>query len=391
MPGQRQIKARVTLRDVADAAGVSIKTVSNVLNDWPYVRPETRQRVQAVIESLDYRPNALAASLRTGRTNSIGVIIPDITNPIFGQIVRGCEAVLYARGYSILLCNTNEEYAKEQSYLDTLVRRGVDGVLMFGTHADAELVPNLARFGVPIVAEDAPIHHPNTTTINIENVRGAELAASHLVGLGHRRIAYLGGPELRFAAQQRREGYAQVLAKAGLESGPALTAWGNPSIGGGYSSAIAMLGRSGQEPITAFVCYNDLVAVGCMLACQERGLHVPEDVAIVGFDDITLASLVTPALTTVRVHQLALGRLAAELLLERMENGEMLGRCVHFPVELVVRRSCGAQQPSSQQFRAIVQHLAEEGLLDLDPATQPANAANTGNTANAPQHAPFEQ
>lgn len=361
---RRRPKKKVTLNDVAKHAGVSPKTVSNVLNDWPYVTDETRQKVQASIEVLGYRPSALATSLRTGRTKSIGVIIPDITNPFFGQAVRGCEDVLYAAGYSIFLCNTNEDPVKEQSYLDILTRRGVDGLLMFGARSSAGVLSEVVHDGIPIVAEDSPAQHSNTTVIDIDNVYGAASATRHLLELGHRRVGHLGGPQQRLAAVHRVEGYRQALEEAGLDYEPRLVLRCQPSIRSGYHGAIQLL--EGEKP-TALFCYNDLMAVGAMVACKQLNLAIPADVALVGFDDIAMASLVAPALTTVRVHQYQIGRQAGELLLERLAGGEAPQKRVLFPVELVVRSSCGARRLSRRQTIVMLEHLLDTDLVDLAP------------------------
>ncbi|MCC6169372.1 MAG: LacI family DNA-binding transcriptional regulator [Caldilineaceae bacterium] len=369
-------KQRVTLRDVAQHAGVSPKTVSNVLNDWPYVTDETRAKVQASIEALGYRQSILAAGLRSGRTKTIGVVIPDITNPFFGQVVRGCEDVLYAAGYSIFLCNTNEDAVKERAYLDSLVSRGVDGLLLFGARADSAALAALVPGDLPIVAEDSPAHDLNTTVIEIDNRGGAALATRHLLESGHRRIAHLGGPSERAAATGRQEGYRQALESAGIGYDPALVVRCRPTLRGGYHAALHLLGRHigqhiGEPPPTALFCYNDLMAVGAMVACRRLGLTIPGDLALVGFDDIAIASLVTPILTTVRVQQYQLGRLASDLLLQRLAGSGDVASQVKFPVELIVRGSCGARQISPEQITGMLEHLLDSDLVDLEPCQAP--------------------
>lgn len=357
-------KKRVTLRDVAKHAGVSPKTVSNVLNDWPYVSDETRRRVQASIDALGYRQSILAASLRTGRTKTIGVVIPDITNPFFGQVVRGCEDVLYNAGYSIFLCNTNEDAAKERTYLDILANRRVDGLLLFGAHSSSEELTAAVHGEIPIVAEDSPAESDNTTVIDIDNSAGAAMAVRHLLDLGHKRIAHLGGPSERAAANGRHEGYQQALEAAGVDYDPALVIRCKPTMRGGYHAALQLLG---DEQPAALFCYNDLMAIGAMVACRRLGLEIPDDVAIVGFDDIAMASLVTPILTTVRVQQYEMGRLASELLLKRLGDDEEVPGRVKVPVELIVRGSCGAKRMSSLQVSLILERLLDSDLVDLAP------------------------
>jgi DNA-binding LacI/PurR family transcriptional regulator len=355
-------KKKVTLRDVAEYAGVSPKTVSNVVNNWPYITDQTRQKVQQAIDELGYRPDGLATSLRTGRTNTIGVVIPDITNPFFGQVVRGCEDVLYAAGYNIFLCNTNEDQRKEQGYLAMLVDRGVDGLLLFGARSDAKTLSAIVHDTIPIVAEDCPIPHNNTTVIDIENITGARLATEHLIAEGHRRIGHLGGPLQRTAAEKRKEGYRQALEHAGIPYDRSLIFQCPPSLRGGYRSALRMLQE--QKP-TALFCYNDLIAVGAMIAARHLGIDIPSDIAIVGFDDIALASLVDPALTTIRVRQYVMGRTASELLLERLSGIESPATSLSIPVELVIRNSSRAENVDEIRETGWLEYLLSSDLAEL--------------------------
>jgi DNA-binding LacI/PurR family transcriptional regulator len=358
MPG-RKPKKSVTIRDVAALAGVSLRTVTNVINKWPYVTDETRQKVQRSIDTLGYRPSRLASSLVTGRTNTIGVMIPDITNPFFGQVVRGCEDVLYAAGYSIFLCNTSEDEKKQASYLEILVDRGVDGLLIFGARS-AEAVRSasaVVRDEIPVIAEDSPAQNQNTTIIDIDNIGGAQVAVEHLIAHGHTRIAHLGGPTQRLAADHRLQGYRQALEHAGIPYDDALVLRCSPSIRGGLQSAMTLIQ---QHKPSALFCYNDLMAVGAMVACRQLDLKIPHDIAVVGFDDIAIASLIEPALTTVRVRQYEMGRLASELLLERLAGKEPPPGPVKFPVELVVRNSCGARRLSRKQQNEMLELLTTD-------------------------------
>jgi LacI family transcriptional regulator len=362
LPRRPKLRKSITLRDVAKYAGVSPKTVSNVINNWPYITDATRQKVQDAIDTLGYRPSGLATSLRTGWTNTIGVMIPDITNPFFGQAVRGCEDVLYAAGYSIFLCNTGEDPEKERTYLDMLVSRGVDGLLMFGARSNDAVLTAIVHDAIPIVAEDSPAKHNNTTGIDIDNVSGARMATEHLAARGHKRIGHLAGIVGRQAAETRIEGYRQGLENAGLSYERDLVYRCMHSIRGGYQSALRIIQE--QKP-TALFCYNDLMAIGAMVACRQLDLDVPKDMAIVGFDDIAIASLVEPALTTVRVRQYEMGRLASQLLLERLSGKKIPPAHILFPVELVVRSSCGARRLSRKQLNEMLEHLFKTELADL--------------------------
>jgi len=361
----------VTLRDVATHAGVSPKTVSNVINNWPYVTPETRQKVQQAISALGYRPSTLARSLVTGRTSTVGIVLPDISNPFFGQAIRGCEDVLYAAGYSIILCNTDEDLEKERRYLDLLIGRQVDALILWGSRAASDTLASWLG-DIPMVTVDCAgqPERANATCIDVDNVGGALAATRHLVGRGHRRVAHLAGPSQRLTAQRRLAGYQEALREAGLPYDPALVTEGLPSIRGGYRAAIQLL--QAQKP-TALFCYNDLMAVGAMVACRHLGLSIPRDLALVGFDDIVLSSLVVPALTTMRIAQYELGKLASELVLERLRAAAMPAKTVLFPVQLQVRNSCGSRRLSKRQMRDILENLVTSIAVDLAPDVPTSN------------------
>ncbi len=362
LTSRSRLKKKVTIRDVAKDAGVSLRTVTNVINKWPYVTDQTREKVQRSIDALGYRPSRLASSLVTGRTNTIGVMIPDITNPFFGQVVRGCEDVLYAADYSIFLCNTSEDPKKQSSYLDILVDRGVDGLLIFGARSSQDEHAGVVHDEIPVVVEDSPVQNQNTTMIEIDNIGGAQMAVAHLIAHGHTRIAHLGGPIQRQAADHRLLGYRQAIESAGIPYDKSLVMRCSPSIRGGLQSALELL--PAKKP-SALFCYNDLMAIGAMVACRQLGLKIPKDLAIIGFDDIAIASLIEPALTTVRVRQYEMGRLASDLLLERLSGKENVQNQVKFPVELIVRNSCGTRRLSARQQNEMLEHLLRAELVDL--------------------------
>jgi LacI family transcriptional regulator len=358
-----RVKKNVTLRDVALHAGVSQKTVSNVINDWPYITDETREKVQIAIKELGYRPSMLASSLRTGRTNTIGVVISDITNPFFGQLIHGIEEVLSSSGYGIFLANTNEDLEKETNYLERMVRWGVDGLMLFGSRASSELLTNLVGANIPIVSENSLAERANMTVIAIDNINGGRLAVKHLIERGCQRIAHLGAPEQRKAPDLRFAGYREALEAAGREYDPALVKRFSPSIRSGFQAAMQMLKE--QHP-DGFFCYNDLIAIGALVACRRLGVRVPEEAAVVGFDDIAMAALVEPGLSTIRIHQVEMGRRAGRLLLERLENNSSSIDHVTLPVELVVRRSTCASEPNAVGSDEDIDHILQTDLAGLD-------------------------
>jgi len=353
-----------TIEDVARRAGVSIRTVSRVINNRPDVAGSTRERVQQAIADLSYRPNTLAQSMVTGNTRTIGVVLPDISNPFFGRSIRGCEDVLARAGYSIFLCNTDEDIEKECHYLSLLVGRQVDGIVLWGSRADCDTLEALLGPDLPVVAVDCEAFCGNVMSLDVQNYQGAQEVTTHLIALGHQRIAHLAGPAQRLTAQRRLAGYQQALELAGLALAPSLVIEAAPSVFHGYQAAQELL-KQDIRP-TAIFAYNDLMAIGAILACQQLGLRVPRDVAIVGFDDIVTASLVSPALTTVRIDQYRLGALSGQLLLDRMSRRQTdMSASVTFPTELIVRNSCSARRRSHQQTQQILSDLIAAVSVDM--------------------------
>ena len=370
-------KKGVTMSAVAAQAGVSIKTVSNVVNDWPYVTDETRQRVLRAIESVGYRPNQMARSLVTGKTKAIGVVVPDISNPFFGAAIRGCEDVLFGPGYSMFLCNTNEDVDRERYYLDQLLSRGVDALILWGTRLccrDLEALVGTEAALVTVELGEEPTG-PNHICINVDNLRGARLATEHLIASGHRRIAHLAGPPGRVTTGLRRQGYEQALQSAGL---PAPARWvvqpEQPSIRGGFHAALPLLQAEKPE---AIFCFNDLLAFGAVLAARHLGLAVPDDLALVGFDDIDMASMIDPPLTTVRIPQYRLGKLVGEVVLDRLHRGESARKLILYPVELQIRGSSGKGLFTDGQRRATLEGLISS-LFDDAAESPPGDSPDGG-------------
>jgi LacI family transcriptional regulator len=359
-----------TLKDVAGRAGVSPKTVSNVVNNWPYVTEQTREKVLKEIKATGYRPSVLARSLVTGETRTIGVVITDISNPFFGQAIRGCEDGLNDAGYSIVLCDTDENLAKEQQYLNTLGGKGIDGLILWGGRSTKDEV--LAAAGnIPIVAIDTDCDDKseNITVIEIANEKGAQNAVGHLLRAGRRRIGYLAGPGQRQTAEKRLSGYRQALADARIAFDPCLVVSGLPSIRGGYEATLRLLD---SQAIDALFCYNDLMAIGAIVACNHKDLSIPGDVGLVGFDDISMSALISPSLTTVRIAQYDLGKLAASLLLDRLQGRETEPRKITFPTELQIRNSCGTKVLTRQEIGSILESMVQSIAVDL-PGGYPKN------------------
>jgi LacI family transcriptional regulator len=335
-----------TLHDVARAAGVSIATVSATVNQTAYVSPALQDRVRRAIAEVGYHPDVIARSLRTRTTKTLGLIISDIANPFFTSVIRGIEDVANARGYALVLCNTDERLEKERAYVQLLRSRRVDGVIMApvgGTEAYADLNDTL---GVPVVFIDRSV--PARADIVVtDNVRGAREVVRHLTGLGHRRIGVITGLPRISTSEERLAGYQAALQAAGVPVDPALMKVGYSRLEGGYRAAQDLLAMPDRP--TAIFATNNLMAIGLMRAVAERGLRCPADVSVACFDDFEWASVFHPRLTTVAQPAYEMGSTAADLLLVRLAGRAPAEpeRRVLTPT-LVVRDSCGAPPEASR-------------------------------------------
>jgi LacI family transcriptional regulator len=307
---------RVTIADVAQAAGVSTQTVSRVINGKSELSPGTRAHVLSVIERLGYRPSSIARGLATSRTHTLGLVVPDIANPFFPELARGAEDAAREHGYGVFVCNTGERPDQEAAALDLLHDRRVDGIIVSSSRLpDDRLHPLLAR-GRAAVLVNRPAPPAIASTVRVDDADGTRQAVAHLLARGRRSLALINGPATSYSAGERARGFAAALETAGIVARPELQVRCQPDHTGGFAAVHALL--AAQPQIDALVCYNDLVAVGALQACAALERRVPDDVAVIGCDDILLAALVTPALTTVRVDKRALGAAALDLLLARI-------------------------------------------------------------------------
>jgi LacI family transcriptional regulator len=327
----------ITMSDVAREAGVSRMTVSRVVNDKGEISAATRQRILGVIERLGYRPSGIARGLATQRTRTLGLVVPDIANPFFSQVARGAENEAYAHGYSVFLCNTNEDARRELSVLQLLEEKRVDGVVLCSSRLDpAELRPALAHHPA-VVLVNMQMDGSQIGTVMVDDESGGRKATQHLLQTGHEAIGFLAGPPKSQSGRKRDQGYRAALAAAGLPYNSNWVRHCAPVVQGGLQTARQLL--NDQPELSALFCYNDLVAIGALQACNELGRRVPADLAVVGYDDISLAALVTPALTTCRVPRHELGDHSMKLLLNHI-NG-CIDECeeILLQPELVVRAS----------------------------------------------------
>lgn len=336
---------RATIVDVAREAGVSPTTVSHVINGTRHVAEPTRQRVRAAIERLNYEVNSLAQSLKRDRSQTIGLLITDISNPFFTALVRGVEDVANAAGYGVFLCNTDEDPEKELTYLRMLRRKRVDAILMAPTGTRQPVVDQLIELGFPLVCFDRPPPGAPCDSVLVDNVGGARQAVSHLIGLGHRRISVITGLAGVGTTDERLEGYRRALVEHGLPVDAALVRVGNSRLNGGLREMLALLDL--PEPPTAVFSTNNLMTLGVLSALQSRQVRVPEDMAVVGFDDFDWAAVLRPRLTAVAQPTYEIGETAARMLIDRIEGrGGPAPRRIVLPTRLIVRESCGAAGPS---------------------------------------------
>ncbi|RDJ19802.1 LacI family transcriptional regulator [Bosea caraganae] len=303
-----------TVTDVAAAAGVSPMTVSRVLNGRGGAGEETRQRVLEAAQALNYRPNAFAQSLKSDRSNTVGIVVPDIVNPFFPEIIRGAELVARPAGYTLLSCNVVEDPEREEEVLGTLLDRRVDGVIICSARLDEERLLRAIAPHRAVVLINRSVAKRYAGTIEVDYRAGVEAAVSSLIAQGRRRFVFAAGPAYSHGGRKRREGVEAVLSRHGLALVHDLSC--TPDLQGGIELAGKLVPRAGE--IDAVICYNDLIALGLMKPFETAGISVPDQVAIVGCDDIPAASLVTPPLTTLRIAKQDLGEMAMRMLLDRI-------------------------------------------------------------------------
>lgn len=327
-----------TIRDVAKRAGVAPITVSRVLNNAGYAKPETRQRVEQAAAELHYVPNMLAHSFRSHRTNTLALVVTDITNPFWTTVARGVEDVASAAGFSVFFCNTDENEAKQGQYIAALLRRRVDGVLLAPASSDSADVHALRRQKVGVVVLDRRVNDVAVDTVRGDSEDGAYQLVRHLTELGHRRIALLSGPAGLSVSQERAAGYTRALYAVGLQPDPALMRFGAFTVAGGHAMMCDLL----PHHPTAIFAGNNFIAAGALIAMRAAGLRTPEDISVVVFDDLPDPYVTTPALTVVVQPAYTLGRVAAERLLQQLRQPDLPPCDLVLPVQLIVRSSTSA-------------------------------------------------
>ena len=329
-----------SVKDVASAAGVSLGTVSNVLNRPDRVSARTRARVEQAMVDLGFVRNESARQLRAGLSRTLGYVMLDASNPFFTDVARGIEDFAEQKDLSLFLCNSDNRVERERAYLDRLEQQRVQGILITPVNADADAFARLSGRGTPIVIVDRTRQDSAHCSVAVDDVLGGELATSHLLELGHRRVAFVGGPESIGQVRDRREGARRAIRAAGLP-GEALTVVDTSAltVAQGRSAGERIAGMPAADRPSGAVCANDLLALGLLQQCVTLGVRVPGDLAIVGYDDIDFAAAAAVPLSSVRQPRHKLGRRAAELLYDETHNREHVHQQIQYTPELVVRAS----------------------------------------------------
>ena len=328
----------VQIKDIAVDAGVSAATVSRVLNGSRAVNEDLRLRVLASVDRLGYQPNVVARSLRTGKSFVLGVIIPSITNPFFTYVARAVEDAALAAGYAATICSSDQDLDKERRYMDVLRNRMVDGVLIVVADMQRSDLTPLEQNGMPIVLVDRRLECDSCDSVTVDTQRGAYHAVEHLLSVGYRRIALLGGPTGVSTALSKERGYRQALLDHGFPLNESLIVSGEYTEPQGYALGQTLLDL--PQPPDAVLVANNQMTLGFVRLLRERGLRVPQEIAFIGFDDAPWASLVVPPVTVIDQPTYDLGRRATELLLERIEGRRQETSHVVLPTRLILRGSC---------------------------------------------------
>lgn len=311
--------SQVSIKDIAREAKVSHSTVSRALSNSPLVSVETRARIQGMARDMGYSPDAQARSLVKGRTQTIGVVVTTISDPFVAEVVQGIESTAHGLGYSVILASSNNESERELDAVDMLRSKRVDGLIVTSSRVGAVYLRHLERIGVPIVLVNNHREEQGSYifSISVDNQHGGCLATQHLIELGHRRIAFVGGSSDHSPSVGRHKGYREALQAHGLAHDPALVVPGNGRSDGGERALLRLLNL--EDRPSAVFCYNDMTAIGLLRAAREESLEVPQDLAVVGFDDIPFASYVVPPLTTIAQPKVEMGQRAMKMVLDLIQ------------------------------------------------------------------------
>jgi DNA-binding LacI/PurR family transcriptional regulator len=327
----------VNYNDIASLAKVSSTTVSHVINETRYVSPDTKKRVLDAMKKLNYQPNLLARGLATGKTRTVGLVISDIKNPFYPELVQGVEQLALSKDYNIFLCNTDYDIEKGLKSTQALIRKKVDGIIVASSQAEDFLIKELLSIKIPFVLVDW-----NKTGINVDSIyfdfkTGIEEAINHLLSLGHKKIFFISGPKNLNTARIRKNNFIEIMDKYEDSNLTYKIFEGNHKLSGGFECAERIL-KANEIP-TAIICSNDITAIGVMKTLHENNIKVPQEISIVGLDNISLTEIVSPALTTIALERYEIGKASMEMLLNRIKDKDLPKQIRYFKTRLIVRRS----------------------------------------------------
>ena len=329
------------MKQVAKKCGVSVATISRVINHPENVLPETRDKIIAIMQELNYIPNEQARSLTLNRTNTIALLIPNILNPLYPQIAKGVEDICHQKGYNLLLCNTEQNISKERDYIDMLIKRKVDGLVLSSTLLNKVDIEKIKLHNIPLVMIGENKDNVQANMVFTDYELGVYQAIIHFIDIGYKRIAFIGSSGNKLESDQKQRGYEKALKEFLIPINKDYMIEGDNEVEGGYFSAQKLL-QLKPAPQAIFAC-NDLMAIGAIDAIKNDGLRIPQDIGIIGFDDIKMASLVEPKLTTVSQPVYKMGLIAARLLFDSMGNEDEEGcyQKIFLEPKLKIRKSCG--------------------------------------------------
>jgi LacI family transcriptional regulator len=336
---------KVNIKDIAQIAKVSHTTVSRALNDKSRIRKETKERILSIAKDLGYRPNFIARSLVMKRTKTLGLVITNIANPFYAELAQGIEKTATKLGYSIILCSTQSDISTEKQYIEMLRSKGVDGIIFSSAHMEDPNIVTLAEEEFPITLVNRRTYHPivkeKVDYVGVDNTLGGFLAVEHLIRLGHKRIGIIGGSAESSVGLERLEGGQKALKTYGLEQRNEYFLEGNFLKKSGYQRGKQFLKM--EEPPTAIFATNDYMALGVYQAVLEEKLRIPEDVALIGFNDIEFSSMQGIELTTIGQKKFEMGAIAVETLVEKIEQGgsRASAKEIFLVPELIIRKTCG--------------------------------------------------
>lgn len=329
---------KITIADIARKAGVSRSTVSRVITNNPNVSTDTREKIQSIIDSYKYKPNSLARGLAVGKINVIALIIGDIRNPFYSEMVWMIENILTENGYMVVLCDSGYTIEKEISYLQTVKQLGFSGVILASALESSELTSILKTMDCPVLLINRYIKSFECDSVILDNFQGGYTATRHLIELGHTKIGMLAGPVKSTSSLERLEGYKQALQNFQIEYRENFVVNGNLTIEDGYKYGVNLIKSIGDKP-TAVFAGNDLMAIGIIQAYNEYGLNIPEELSIVGFDDISYSSINKIGLTTIRQPLQEMAHMVAKRILKKIQDGDSEDRKFIFTPQLIVRKT----------------------------------------------------